>query len=50
MAKTKAQATAPELDEVDVDPTDLEEVEVSDDFDSWMAEMLAGPAEDNWEY
>lgn len=39
--------TYTELDELDVDVTDLDAedgVEVSDDVDAWMNEMLAGPS------
>jgi hypothetical protein len=35
--------TYAELDEIDVDETDLEEVEVDGDVDAWMHEMLSGP-------
>lgn len=50
MANTKRQATATDLDDLDVNPAELEEVHVSGDVDAWIAEMLAGPAEDDWVY
>lgn len=45
--------TYTELDEIDVDVTDLdseETVEVDDDVDAWMAEMLAGPSSSSYDY
>lgn len=45
MAKTKAKPDV-DFDELDVDPSELEDVEVEGDLDAWMAEMLAGPSED----
>lgn len=50
MARTKANRTATDLDDVDVNPDELEEVEVTDDVDAWMREMLAGPSESDWDF
>lgn len=49
MARTKAPK-APDFDDVDVNPDELEEVEVTDDIDAWMREMLAGPSESGWDF
>lgn len=46
--KTKAQDTAVDFDELDVDPAEMEDVEVAGDVDSWIADMLAGPSEDDY--
>lgn len=48
MANTKGKTPVTDLDELDVDPAELEEVSVGGDVDAWIAEMLAGPVEDEW--
>lgn len=50
MARTKANRTTTDFDDVDVNPDELEEVEVTDDVDAWMREMLAGPSESDWDF
>lgn len=51
MARNAYSDTYTELDEVDVDETELdaeEGVEVDGDVDAWMAAMLSGPS--SYEY
>lgn len=47
---SRTEHAVTDFNDLDVDPDELEVVEVSDDVESWIAEMLAGPSEDRWDY